>query len=65
METKRKGRPPKAKSAMLAPVTLRLPKAVLEELDMRVADRANEGIDRATVIREVMAAGLEATRKKR
>lgn len=50
---------------MLAPATLRLPKAMLEELDARVADRALEGVDRATVIREVMAAGIEATRKRK
>ena len=55
---KKRGRPPKEASAMLSPVTLRLPKPMMDEIDAIVEARSLEGVDKATVIRELIAKGL-------
>ena len=66
MTKPRKGRPPKAGKAMLVPMTLRLPEPMAREIDAIVEERAMEGADKSTVMRELLADGLKmrALRKK-
>lgn len=49
---------------MLSPVTLRLPEVMLTEIERIVESRALEGVDRAQVIRELIARGLETQKRK-
>jgi metal-responsive CopG/Arc/MetJ family transcriptional regulator len=59
------GRPPKFGRAMLhSPIALRLPEAVVEQIDAIVADRLDQP-DRSAVIRELIVEALTAREKKR
>lgn len=59
MEKKPRGRPPKDKSAMLAPITLRLPAPMMAQIEAIIKARSMEGVDKATVVRELIAKGLK------
>jgi Arc/MetJ-type ribon-helix-helix transcriptional regulator len=60
------GRPPKqgGKAMPYAPLTIRVPEAIIEEVDAIVAGRLDQP-DRSSVIRELLAEALIARRKKR
>lgn len=61
----RRGRPPKADNAMMVPITIRLTQAMDAQLEAIVRERALEGGDKSTVMREAMAIGLrEIARRK-
>jgi hypothetical protein len=54
---RRRGRPPKADEAMLEPITIRLTKMMVREIDRKREGRL-DGADRSTMIRELIAKGL-------
>lgn len=62
--TKRQGRPPKGNEAMMTPITIRLPRAIHEHVETMMAKRM-DAPDKATVIRELLVAGIKATSKAR
>lgn len=57
------GRPPKSDAAMLAPIMVRFPGPMVEEIDRIVAQRLDQP-DRSSVIRELIAEALIARRRK-
>ena len=57
-ETKRLGRPPVYDRAMLAPVTIRLPGSMNDRI-AAIASRRADAPDKAQIIRELIAKGLE------
>jgi hypothetical protein len=59
----RMGRPPKGEETMMAPITIRLPPAMTAEIEAIMAARM-DAPDKATVIRELIAAGLSVGPKK-
>jgi len=58
MKKAKRGRPPKGAEAMLAPVTVRFPLAMMREIEAVQASRMDEP-DKGQVIRELVAAGLQ------
>ena len=60
-----RGRPPKHGKAMpIAPVAVRLPDAMISQIDAVAANRLDQP-DRSTVIRELLVLGLAAYSKKK
>ena len=57
-----RGRPPKDEDDRLQSVHVRLPVPVIEALDAIVVGRL-DGADRSTVIRELLADGIERARR--
>lgn len=57
MTQRSRGRPPKGDEAMMQPITIRLPQAMMDAIEAEVEKRKMEGIDKATVIREWLARG--------
>lgn len=62
-KAKKMGRPPKGDEAMLNPVTVRLPPALLERFEELVAAR-QDGASKGQVLREVILAGIEELARK-
>jgi hypothetical protein len=60
---KRMGRPPKPPDQKFVDVGLKLPPAMLERIDT-IVSRNTEGFDRSTVIRRLIAVGLEAESRR-
>jgi Arc/MetJ-type ribon-helix-helix transcriptional regulator len=60
-----RGRPPKAGKAMMVPITIRLSKAMDDEIEAMVQARAYEGGDKSTVMREALAIGLREMAKRK
>ena len=58
------GRPPRPERERLQVMSLRLPPAMVEDLDAIVTERS-DGSDRSSVMRELIAAGLAARKAKR
>lgn len=44
---------------MLKPITIRLPHAMVERIEAIVVERALEGVDKASVVRELIAESLK------
>ncbi|KAB2918515.1 MAG: hypothetical protein F9K29_08080 [Hyphomicrobiaceae bacterium] len=65
MSKPKKGRPPKAGKAMLVPITIRLPAQMNEEIEAIVMEKALEGADKSTVMRELLAIGLRERAKQK
>jgi Arc/MetJ-type ribon-helix-helix transcriptional regulator len=63
MSKRGKGRPPREGEAMLEPITVRLPKAMMERIDAIVEKRALEGVDKSSVIRELLARALRSEKE--
>jgi metal-responsive CopG/Arc/MetJ family transcriptional regulator len=59
---KRMGRPPKPLDQKFVDVGLKLPPAMLEQIDSMVSVEA--GVDRSTTIRQLLAEALAARQKK-
>jgi metal-responsive CopG/Arc/MetJ family transcriptional regulator len=59
-----RGRPPKDEDERLQSVHVRLPGGLLEALDGLVAVRI-DGADRSTVIRELLADGVERAKRRK
>lgn len=57
MKQAKRGRPPKGAEAMLAPVTVRFPLAMMREIEAIQKSRMDEP-DKGQVIRELVAASL-------
>lgn len=55
---KKRGRPTKHAQAMLQPITLRLTSEMMECIESLVESRAREGVDKATIVRELIAKAL-------
>ena len=62
-EPRRMGRPPKGDEAMLSPITIRFPRAMLEAISAIQASRMDEP-ERGQVVRELVAEALQARAKK-
>jgi len=62
MTKTKRGRPPKGKETMMAPITVRLPPAMMQEIEEIQAGRM-DAPDKGQVIRELLAKALEGKRK--
>lgn len=58
MKTPRRGRPPKQGKPLMAALTIRMPQAMMDEIERRAVDQADNGKDKADIIRELIARGL-------
>lgn len=56
----KKGRPPVGEEAMMKPITIRLPPALMQAIEAEMSRRSLEGIDKATVVREWLVRGMRA-----
>jgi hypothetical protein len=63
MKQARRGRPPKGAEAMLAPITVRFPAAMMREIEAIQSERMDEP-DKGQVIRELVAKALEKGKRK-
>lgn len=59
----RMGRPPKSEDAMMAPITVRFPKPMMEEIERIMGERMDQP-DKGQVIRELVAEGISKRFKK-
>ena len=50
---------------MLVPITIRLPAQMNEEIEAIVMEKALEGADKSTVMRELLAIGLRERAKQK
>lgn len=64
MKKPKLGRPPKGTEAMMKPVTIRFPAAMMAGIEAIMDARADEP-EKGQVIRELVAKGLEADRKRK
>jgi hypothetical protein len=63
MKQAKRGRPPKGAEAMLAPITIRFPLAMMREIEAIQKSRMDEP-DKGQVVRELVAAGLADRKRK-
>ena len=62
--TRGRGRPPKDRTAMLEPITIRFPPAMMAEIDTIIAERL-DAPEKGAIIRELIAEALVARKRKR
>jgi hypothetical protein len=62
---KRPGRPPLGAESLMKPRTIRFTKAMLEEIEAIQEQRALDGPEFGQVVRELVAKGLEVSRKRK
>jgi hypothetical protein len=59
-----RGRPPKAKEAMLTPIPVRFPLAMVEAIEAIQAERMDQP-DKSAIIRELVAEALQARARRK
>lgn len=57
------GRPPKDQKSMLQPMTIRFPRAMMDEIEALRAKRLDEP-DKGQMVRELVAEGIKAVKSK-
>lgn len=60
-----RGRPPTEGETLLKPITIRLPPSVMTEIDELVIAGEREGADKSSVLRRIIAKGLDAMRGRK
>lgn len=60
----KRGRPPKDKSTMLNPITVRFPAQMMDEIERLAAQRMDQP-DKSQIVRELVAKGIEALRAEK
>ena len=60
----RRGRPPKGEAAMMPPITIRIPRPMMEAIEAEQEAAAFRGAGKGDVIRELLEEALRSRRAK-